>query len=146
MQITAEDTTVGIRQPTVSKNTSLGREFFRSATWEEGDTTVSVTVIAFVTGLRARNNPDGSVTLLEQVSRFDVLRAGEFVQPVEVALFFWERERIAEDGHTVYDAAVDHCPELGLWYQPTVEQAEEQCRLFLENFDFSQHCDPDAWK
>jgi hypothetical protein len=102
-------------------------------------------VIAFVTGLRARNNPDGSVTLLEQVSRFAVLREGEFVQPVEVALFFWEREKIVEDGHTVYDSAVDHCPELGLWYQPTVEQAEEQCRIFMEQLDFATHCDPDAW-
>lgn len=145
MQITAEDTTVGVRQPTVSKNTSLGREFFRSATWEQGDTTVTVTVIAFVTGLRARKNPDGSVDLLEQVSRFAVLRAGEFIQPVEVALFFWEREKITEDGHTVYDSAVDHCPELGLYYQPTVELAEEQCRFFIENLDFSAHCDPDAW-
>jgi hypothetical protein len=145
VQITAQDTTVGVRQPTVSKNTSLGREFFRSATWEEGDTTITVTVVAFVTGLRARKNPDGSVSLTEQVSRFAVLREGEFVQPVEVALFFWEREKMAEDGHTVYDAAVDHCPELGIWYQPTVEQAEEQCRIFMENLDFESHCDPDAW-
>lgn len=145
MQITAQDTTVGVRQPTVSKNTSLGREFFRSATWEEGDTTVTVTVIAFVTGIRARKSPDGSIVLVDQVTRFDVLGKDEFVQPVEVALFFWEREKVAEDGHTVYDSAIDHCPELGLYYQPTVAAAEDQCRYFIEHMDFAKHCDPAAW-
>jgi hypothetical protein len=123
----------------------LGREFFRSATWEEGDTTITVTVIAFVTGIRARRNPDGSIDLLSQVTRFDVMGRDEYVQPVEVAVFLWDRERIAEDGQTVYDQDIDHSNELGLFYQPTVELAEEQCRIFVENLDFGQHFDPEAW-
>jgi hypothetical protein len=40
MQITEQDRDVRTRKPTVSRNTSLGQEFYRSATWEEGDTTV----------------------------------------------------------------------------------------------------------
>lgn len=144
MQITAQDTTVGERPPTVSRNTSLGREFHRSATWEQGDTTVTVTAIAFVTGIRARRNADGSTDLLEQVTRFDVMRENEFVQPVERAIFIWDRERI-EAGQTVYDQDVDYSNEIGLFYQPDVPAAEAQCRIFLENLDFGQHFDPDAW-
>lgn len=146
MQITAQDTTVGVRQPTVSRNTSLGREFFRSATWEEGDTTVKVTVIAFVTGIRARRNADGSVDLLEQVTRFDVMRKDEFVQPVERAVFLWDRERMAEDGQTIYDQDIDYSNEIGLFYQPDVEKAEEQCRIFVTDLDFGEHFDPGAWQ
>ena len=144
MQITAQDTTVGERPPTVSRNTSLGREFHRSATWEQGDTTVKVTAIAFVTGIRARRNADGSVDLLEQVTRFDVMRENEFVQPVERAIFIWDRERI-EAGQTVYDQDVDYSNEIGLFYQPDVPAAEAQCRIFLENLDFGEHFDPAAW-
>lgn len=146
MQITTQDKGVGERQPTVSRNTSLGREFHRSATWEEGDTTVTVTVVAFVTGIRARRNPDGSVDLLDQVTRFDVLGKDEFVQPVERAVFLWDRERIAEDGQTVYDSDIDYSNEIGLYYQDSVTAAEEQCRIFVENLDFAQHFDPSAWK
>ena len=146
MQITTQDKGVGTREPTVSRNTSLGREFHRSATWEEGDTTVTVTVIAFVTGIRARRNPDGSVDFLEQVTRFDVMRKDEFVQPVERAVFLWDRERIAEDGQTVYDSDIDYSNEIGLFYQDSVTAAEEQCRIFVENLDFGQHFDPSAWK
>lgn len=145
LQITEQDRTVGERKPTVSRNTSLGREFYRAATWEDGDTTISVTAVAFVTGIRARRNDDGSIDLLSQVTRFDVLAKGEFVQPVEVAVFFWERERIAEDGTTVYDSDIDHSNEVGLYYQGTVAEAEEQCRIFLENLDFEEHFDPGAW-
>jgi hypothetical protein len=145
MEITAEDREVGSRKPTVSRNTSLGQEFYRSATWEEGDVTVKVTAIAFVTGIRARKNEDGSVELLEQVTRFDVLRKDEFVQPVERAVFLWDRERIAEDGQTVYDEDIDYSNEVGLFYQPTVEKAEEQCLIFLTNLDFEAHFDPAAW-
>ncbi|HSU47461.1 MAG TPA: hypothetical protein VLJ40_11150 [Arthrobacter sp.] len=144
MQITAQDTTVGERPPTVSRNTSLGREFHRSATWEQGDTTVKVTAIAFVTGIRARRNADGSVDLLEQVTRFDVMRENEFVQPVERAIFIWDRERI-EAGQTVYDQDIDYSNEIGLFYQPDVPAAEAQCRIFLENLDFGEHFDPAAW-
>ena len=146
MNITKQDRATASRQPTVSRNTSLGREFHRSATWEEGDTTVTVTVIAFVTGIRARRNPDGSVDLLEQVTRFDVLRKDEFVQPVERAVFLWDRERMAEDGTTVYDQDIDYSNEIGLYYQDTIEAAEEQCRIFVENLDFEDHFDPAAWK
>ena len=146
MNITKQDRATASRQPTVSRNTSLGREFHRSATWEEGDTTVTVTVIAFVTGIRARRNPDGSVTLLDQVTRFDVLRKDEFVQPVERAVFLWDRERMAEDGTTVYDQDIDYSNEIGLYYQDTIEAAEEQCRIFVENLDFEDHFDPSAWK
>jgi hypothetical protein len=146
VNITKQDRATASRQPTVSRNTSLGREFHRSATWEEGDTTVTVTVIAFVTGIRARRNPDGSVDLLEQVTRFDVLRKDEFVQPVERAVFLWDRERMAEDGTTVYDQDIDYSNEIGLYYQDTIEAAEEQCRIFVENLDFSAHFDPAAWK
>lgn len=146
MIITKQDTGAASRQPTVSRNTSLGREFHRSATWEEGDTTVTVTVIAFVTGIRARRNPDGSVDLLEQVTRFDVLRKDEFVQPVERAVFLWDRERMAEDGSTVYDQDIDYSNEIGLYYSATLEDAEKQCEIFVENLDFSSHFDPTAWK
>lgn len=145
MQITKQDTEMGAREPTVSRNTSLGREFHRSATWEEGDTTVTVTAIAFVTGIRARRNPDGSVDLLEQVTRFDVLRKDEFVQPVERAVFLWFRERMAEDGSTVYDTDIDYSNEVGLYYSASLEDAEKQCQIFIENLDFTTHFDPTAW-
>lgn len=145
MQITRQDKTVGDRKPTVSRNTSLGREFHRSATWEEGDTTVKVTVIAFVTGIRAQNNPDGSVDLLEQVTRFDVMHKDQFIQPVERAVFLWDRERLAEDGSTVYDTDIDYCNEIGLFYSASLEDAEKQCLIFVENLDFGEHFDPGAW-
>lgn len=136
---------MGDRKPTVSRNTSLGREFHRSATWEEGDTTVKVTVIAFVTGIRAQNNPDGSVDLLEQVTRFDVMHKDQFIQPVERAVFLWDRERLAEDGSTVYDTDIDYCNEIGLFYSASLEDAEKQCLIFVENLDFGEHFDPGAW-
>lgn len=145
MQITAQDRTVLVRQPTVSRNTSLGREFYRSATWEDGDTTVQVTAIAFVTGIRARKNADGSITLIGQVTRFDTIRTDEFVQPVEVAVFLWDRERMAEDGTTVYDSDIDHSNEVGTHYQATLAEAEEQCRKFIESLDFGENFDPGAW-
>lgn len=146
MQITEQDRDVRTRRPTVSRNTSLGQEFYRSATWEEGDTTVKVTVIAFVTGVRAHKNADGSVDLLEQVTRFDVMRKDDFVQPIERAVFLWDRERQAEDGSTVYDQDIDYSNEIGLFYQPTLEKAEEQCYIFVQNLDFDDHFDPAAWQ
>lgn len=145
MEITEQDRVVRERQPTVSRNTSLGREFYRSATWEDGDTTIKVTAIAFVTGVRARRHPDGSVDLIGQVTRFDVLAKDEFVQPVEVAVFLWDRERVAEDGTTVYDSDIDHSSEVGLYYSATLEDAEQQCRMFVENLDFAENFDPAAW-
>jgi hypothetical protein len=146
MQITEHDTTVLERSPTVSLNTSLGREFYRSATWEEPGTTVKVTAIAFVTGIRARRNDDGSIDLLDQITRFGVLGRDEYVQPVEVALFMWDRKRTAWDGTTTHETDIDHSNEVGLFYSPTVEAAEEQCRIFMESLDFDENFDPAAWK
>lgn len=145
MQVTEQDAMVRERKPTVSRNTSLGREFYRSATWEDTDTTVKVVAIAFVTGIRARKNADGSVDLIGQMSRFDVLRKDEFLQPVEVAVFLWDRERVAEDGTTVYDSDIDHANEIGLYYAADVEAAEAQCRIFLENLDFERNFAPEEW-
>lgn len=146
MQITRMDEEMGVRQPTVAKNYQLGREFFRSATWQADTTTVSVTVVAFVSGIRARRKPDGSVDFLNQVSRFDAMGRDEFVQPVERAVFLWDRERMAEDGSTVYDQDIDYSNEIGLYYSATLEDAEKQCEIFVENLDFATHFDPTAWK
>lgn len=145
MNITKQDKAGASRRPTVSRNTSLGQEFHRSATWEEGDTTVTVTVIAFVSGIRARRNPDGSVDLLSQVTRFDVLGKDEFIQHVERAVFLWDRERMAEDGTTVYDTDIDYCNEIGENYSATLEDAELKCQIFVNSLDFSNHFDPSAW-
>jgi hypothetical protein len=146
MQITEEAAEVGTRQPTVSKNTSLGREFYRSATWQDGQTTVRCEVIAFVTGVRALRKDDGSVVLLDQITRFHVLNHGEFVQPVERAVFLWERDVAAEDGTVSTEYDVDYSNEIGLFYSPTVEDAEEQCRRFVDSLDFGEQFDPAAWK
>jgi hypothetical protein len=145
VNITKQDKETQARKPTVSRNTSLGREFHRSATWEDGDTTVTVTAIAFVTGIRAQNNPDGSITLLDQVTRFDVMGKDQFVQPVERAVFLWDREKVAEDGTTVYDTDIDYSNEIGLYYSATLEDAEKQCQIFVDNLDFGEHFDPNAW-
>jgi hypothetical protein len=146
VNITKQDSAAGTRKPTVSRNTSLGKEFHRSATWEEGDTTVTVTVVAFVTGIRARRNPDGSVDFLGQVTRFDVLGKDEFTQPVERAVFLWDRERMAEDGSTVYDTDIDYSNEIGENYSATLEDAERKCEIFVNSLDFSSHFDPSAWQ
>lgn len=146
MQIIEQDPAARERRPTISRHTSLGREFYRSATWEEGDTTVKVTVIAFVTGIRARKNPDGSTTLLEEVSRFDVMGWNEFLQPVERVAFLWDRERMAEDGTTVYDEDMDYSNEIGLLYKKTIAEVEEQCRFFVNTLDFGKHFHPEAWE
>lgn len=152
MQITAIDDEIGVRQPTVAKNQQLGREFFRSATWKgegvdvtgtSGTTTVSVTVIAFVSGIRARKYPDGSIKFLDQVTRFDVLRRDEYVQPVERAVFLWERERLV-DGEIVKDEDIEYSNEIGVIYSATLEDAEQQCRIFIENLDFEQNFNPAA--
>jgi hypothetical protein len=143
--ITRQDRAAASRPPTVSRNTSLGREFHRSATWEQGETTVTVTVIAFVTGIRARNNPDGSEDLLDQVTRFDVLRKDEFIRPVERAVFLWDRERMAEDGQTVYDTDIEYSNEIGLYYAKSLEEAEKQCEFFVNSLNFQTHFDPSAW-
>lgn len=143
MQITRMDEEMGVRQPTVAKNYQLGREFFRSATWQADTTTVSVTVVAFVSGIRARRKPDGSVDFLNQVSRFDAMGRDEFVQPVERAVFLWERERLI-DGETVRDKDIEYSNEIGVIYSATLEDAEKQCQIFIENLDFEQHFNPAA--
>ncbi len=145
MEITKQDRQVRERNPTVSRNTSLGREFYRSATWEDPEQTIQVTAIAFVTGIRARRNADGSIDLQDQVTRFDVMNKDEFVQPVERAVFLWDRERTAEDGSTVYDQDIDYSNEIGLFYVSTVAEAEEKCWYFIESLNFATHFDPAAW-
>lgn len=145
MHITKQDGEVGVRQPTVSKNTSLGQEYFRSATWEDGDTTISVDVIAFVTGIRTQKNPDGSRDLLAEVTRFDVLGKDQFIQYVERAVFLWDRTRPGPDGTTVHDTEIDKSDEIGLFYSASLEDAEKQCRIFVENLDFQENFDPAAW-
>lgn len=143
MQITRMDEEIGVRQPTVAKNHQLGREFFRSATWQAGTTTISVTVIAFVSGIRARKYPDGSVKFLDQVSRFDVMGRDEYVQPVERAVFLWERERLV-DGEAVKDEDIEYSNEIGVIYSASLEDAEKQCEIFIENLDFEQNFNPAA--
>lgn len=145
MQITQQDAAVGQRPPTVSRNTSLGREFYRSATWEEGTTTIKVTAIAFVSGIRARKNADGSVDLLDQVTRFNVMGKDEHVQYVERAMFLWDRTRVYEDG-VVFDKDVDYSNEVGLYYPQSLEEAEASCELFITNLDFEENFDPLAWQ
>ena len=140
MQITELDQETGVRQPTISKNTSAGREFFRSATWRDGGTTVTVTAIAFVSGIRARRNADGSVDFLGEVTRFDVLGRDEYVQYVERAAFLWDRERGGVTEH-----AMDYTNEIGLFYSPTLEEAEKQCGIFMDSLDFDRQFDPAAW-
>lgn len=145
MQIMGEDQAVQTRQPTVSRNTSLGREYYRSALWQDGEVLVKVEAIAFVTGIRARKEADGSITLAEQFKHFDVLNKGEYLQPVEIALFIWDRRKTGPDGEEVWEQEIDHSTEVGLFYQATIEEAEEQCRIFIENLDFAENFDPDAW-
>ena len=146
MQIMGEDQAVQTRQPTVSRNTSLGREFYRSALWQDGQVLVKVEAIAFVTGIRARKEADGSITLADQFKHYDVLNKDEYLQPVEIALFLWDRRTIGPDGEEVWERDIDHATEVGLYYQATVEEAEEQCRIFIENLDFAENFDPEAWQ
>jgi hypothetical protein len=145
VHITRQDRGTGVRQPTVSKNTSLGREFHRSATWEEDGTTISVDVIAFVTGIRVQKYPDGSRDLLSEVTRFDVLGKDQFIQYVERAVFLWDRTRPGPDGTPVHDKTIDKTDEIGLFYPASLEEAEAQCRIFMENLDFEINFDPAAW-
>lgn len=145
MIITKQDSGAAARQPTVARNTSLGREFYRSATWKEGDTTVSVTVIAFVTGIRTQKYPDGSRDLLAEVTRFDVLGKDQFIQYVERAVFIWDRTRPDADGKIVHDTEIDKSDEIGLFYSESLEDAEKQCEIFVNNLDFEANFEPAAW-
>lgn len=145
MIITTQDSAAASRQPTVARNSSLGREFHRSATWTEGGTTISVTAIAFVTGIRARRNADGSEDLLGEATSFDVMRKDEFVRPVERAVFLWDRTRPDADGQLVHDTSIDKSDEVGLYYATSLEAAEKQCEIFIESLDFEENFDPAAW-
>lgn len=146
MEVVEQSKGVLIRKPTIARNTSIGREFVRTCTWEDGTTTVTLTLVGFVTGIRARRNPDGSIDLIGQMTRFDVLRKDEFLQPIERAVFLWDREREAEDGTTVYDSDMDFSDEIGVVYSRTVEDAEAMVEQFVTNFDFERSCDPGAWE
>lgn len=145
MIITRQDNEAGVRTPTISRNTSLGQEYHRSATWKDGDTTTSVTVIAFVSGIRTQKYPDGSKQLLGEVTRFDVLGKDQFVQHVERAVFIWDRTRPGADGEIVHDTAMDRTDEIGLFYSESLEDAEKQCKIFVDNLDFQANFDPAAW-
>ena len=134
------------RPPTINKNFSLGEEYVRTANWADGDTSVNVTVIAYVSGIRARRNPDGSVDLLGQVSHFDVMGKDEYVQPVERAAFVWTRRRPGPDGETIVEEDIDYSNEIGLFYQPTLEAALANARHWLDELDFEFQFDPDAWE
>lgn len=140
MKITQQDSVAGIRKPTVSRNTSLGREFHRSATWQDGDDTTMVTVIAFVTGIRAQRNPDGSTDLTAQVTRFDVLGENQFVQYVERVVYVWDRTR-----NGVREIEYDRTDGLGEQYAPSLEAAEQKCEIFINSLDFEMNFDPAAW-
>lgn len=136
------------RQPTVKQSYSLGEEYVRTAVWndDEREMTVRVEVIAYATGIRARRNSDGSVDLLGQMSRFDILRENEFMQPVERAVFIWTRLRPGPDGESVADEDLDYCNEIGVLYQDTVEAALANAKHWLNELDFEQQFDPEAWE
>ena len=146
MRLVSFDAKSGERQPTVNKNFSLGGEHFRRAEWQDGDTTISVEVIAYVSGVRIRKNPDGSQTILGQVSKFDVMVRNEFVQPIERAVFLWKRRRPGPDGAWIEDEDIDYSNEIGLFYQPTLEAAEANAKLWLNDLDFEGQFDPAAWE
>jgi hypothetical protein len=133
------------REPTIIRDTQVGKEFYRRAVWQEEGTTVLVEVIAFVTGILARRNEDGSIDLIDTTGPTLPLGKNQFIQPVERVLFAWTRERTGEDGTPSIETDIDFCNEVGLFYSPTVEEAEKQCRIFMENLDFEKHCDPEAW-
>lgn len=134
------------RPPTINKNFSLGEEYVRTAHWAEEDTVVTVEVIAYVSGIRAHRQPDGSVDLLGQVSHFDVMGKDEYVQPVERAAFIWKRRRPGPDGDWIQEEEIDYSNEIGLFYQPTVEAALANARAWLDDLDFQFSLDPTAWE
>lgn len=136
---------VEIQRPIVAKGLAVGRQFKRSAVWEDGDTSVFVDAIAFVTGIRARRNEDGSIDLIDSTSPYTTLNADEFLQPVERAVFIWQRWSKDEKGAWVKEEDVDYSNEIGLVYAKDLKEAEKQCKLFIENIDFASQFDPSAW-
>lgn len=146
MRLVGMDETSFSRPPTINKNFSLGEEYVRTATWKDGDTIVTVEVIAYASGIRAHREPDGSVDMLGQVSRFDVLSKDEFMQPVERAVFIWRRRRLGSDGCLVEEQDIDYSNEIGLFYQDTLEAALANAKAWLDDLDFEAQFDPTAWE
>lgn len=125
----------------VDPDHAMDGEWWRCAYWHDDDADVSLVVTAWVVGIRCRKHADGSWTMLGVMSRFDVLKDDEFVQPVERAVFLWDRT--GPDGKK--QSATDYVEDIGVWYQGTPEQAMEVCRQWITGFDVEAHCDPTAW-
>lgn len=143
--ISAADVTT--RRATINKNYSIGEvEYVRTAHWQDGDTEITVEVIAYVSGIRAQRKPDGSVDLLGLMSKFDVLGKDQFIQPVERAVFIWSRRRPGPDGGWVVDSDMDYSNEIGVIYKDTIEEAAGNARLWLTELDFEEQFDPSAWE
>jgi hypothetical protein len=147
MRLVGVDETSLSRPPTINKNFSLGEEYVRTASWmDDEETIVTVEVIAYASGIRAKREPDGSVDMLGQMSRFDVLGEDEFMQPVERAVFVWRRRRPAEDGTFIDEEEIDYSNEIGLFYQETLEAALANAKAWLDDLDFEAQFDPTAWE
>lgn len=146
MHLTAQDEKSYWRPATVNKNFSLAGEFVRKFTWEDGDTLVSVEVIAYVSGIRAQKMPDGSVVLRDQITRFDVVGKGQYFQPVERAVFIWRRQRPGINGDIIEEEEVDYSNEIGLFYQPDEKSAMANAQLWLDDLDAEVSLDPTSWE
>lgn len=146
MKLISADEKSFSRPPTINKNFSLGVEYVRTATWQEEDMLVTVEVIAYASGIRAQRHPDGSVDMLGQMTRFDVLGKDEFLQPMERAVFIWKRRRPGPDGDWIQEEDIDYSNEIGLFYQETVEATLANARLWLDDLDFEVQFDPSAWE
>lgn len=146
MRLVGMDETSLSRPPTINKNFSLGDEYVRTASWLDGETVVTVEVIAYASGIRAKREPDGSVDMLGQMSRFDVLAKDEFMQPVERAVFIWRRRRPGPDGTWIDEEEIDYSNEIGLFYQETLEATLANAKAWLDDLDFEAQFDPAAWE
>lgn len=138
---------VEIHRPIVAKGLAVGRQYKRSAGWESEDTMIFVDAIAYITGIRARRNEDGSVDLLDSTSPYTTLNEGEFLQHVERAVFIWQKwtREHAEAKWTKVDEDVDYSNEIGVVYSKDLKEAESMCRKFIENLDFTTQFDPASW-
>lgn len=145
MHLTAQDDKAFWRPATVNKNFSLTGEWVRKFTWEDGETLVSVEVIAYISGIRAQKMPDGTVVLRDQITRFDVVGKGQYFQPVERAVFIWRRLRRLPNGEFLEEEDIDYSNEVGLFYQPDEESAMNNARLWLDDLDPEVSLDPEAW-
>lgn len=146
MQLTAQDAMSSWRPATVNKNFSLQGEWVRKFTFEDGDTLVTVEVIAYISGIRAQRMPDGTVVLRDQVSRFDVLGKNQYMQAVERAVFIWRRLRPGPDGDIIEEEDIDYSNEIGLFYQDSEEKAFHNAKRWLDDFDPEVSLEPEAWE